>query len=48
MIVKWTGEALENLSGIEKYIGRDSPKQAESFVDYLIEQGESIARNHHI
>lgn len=45
MIVKWTDEALENLWEIEKYIGRDNPKKAESFVNHLIEQGESIALN---
>jgi addiction module RelE/StbE family toxin len=45
MIVKWTNEALENLWEIERYIGINSPKNAESFVNHLIEQGESIALN---
>lgn len=48
MIVKWTDEAVENLWEIETFIGRDSPKKAESFVNYLIEQGESIALNPHM
>jgi len=48
MIVKWTDEALDNLWEIEKFIGRDSPNKAESFVNNLIEQGESIALNPHI
>lgn len=48
MIVKWADEALENLSDIEKFIGRDSPNKAESFVNYLIEKGESITLNPHI
>jgi addiction module RelE/StbE family toxin len=48
MIVKWTDEALENLWEIETFIGRDRPKKAENFVNYLIEQGESIAHNPHI
>ena len=45
MTVIWSAEALENLSEIEKFIGRNSPDKAESFVDYLVERGESIARN---
>jgi len=48
MIVKWTGEALENLSEIEEFIGKDSLNKAESFVYHLIERGESIARNPHM
>ena len=48
MIVVWTGEALDKLSGIEKFIGTDSPGRAEHFVSYLIERGESIAQNPHI
>jgi addiction module RelE/StbE family toxin len=48
MTVGWTNEALENLWEIEKFIGRDSPEKAESFVNYLIEKGESIALNPHI
>ena len=48
MIVIWTDEALENLWEIERYIGSNSPKNAESFVHHLIEQGESIALNPHM
>jgi toxin ParE1/3/4 len=48
MVVRWTDEALENLWGIEIFIGRESPRKAESFTNYLIEQGESIALNPHI
>jgi len=48
MIVNWTDEALEKLWEIEQYIGSNSPKNAESFVNYLIEQGESIGINPHI
>jgi toxin ParE1/3/4 len=48
MIVKWTDEALENLWKIEQYIGRNSPENAESFVNYLIEQGKTIALNPHM
>lgn len=48
MTVLWTGEALKNLSEIEKFIGTDSPERAEKFINYLIERGESIAQNPHI
>ena len=48
MNVRWTNEALENLWEIETFIGRDSPKKAESFVNYLIKKGESISLNPHI
>ena len=48
MIVIWTDEAVENLWEIEQYIGSNSPKNAESFVNHLIEQGESIALNPHM
>ncbi len=48
MIVKWTDEALENLWEIEKFVGRDKSNKAESFVNNLIEKGESIAWNPHI
>jgi addiction module RelE/StbE family toxin len=48
MIVIWTDEALENLGEIEAFIGRDNPQKLESFVNHLIEQGESIARNPHM
>ena len=45
MIVIWTDESLEKLSKIEQFIARDSPKRAKNFIDFLIEQGESIAQN---
>ena len=45
MNVIWTGEALEKLSAIEEFIGADSPERAETFINYLIEQGESISQN---
>ena len=45
MTVIWTDEALEKLWEIEQYIGSNSPKNGEKFVNYLIEQGESIAFN---
>jgi len=48
LTVLWTGEALNNLSEIEKFIGTDSPERAEKFINYLIERGESIAQNPHI
>ncbi len=41
----WSKEALERLSEIEEFIGRDNPERAETFVDYLISQGESILNN---
>ncbi len=48
MTVVWTGEALENLSEIEKFVGTDSPERAERFINYLIERGKFIAQNPHI
>ena len=45
MKVIWTEESLEKLSAIEEFIGTDSPERAETFVDYLIMQGESISEN---
>ena len=45
MTVIWTREALEKLSEIEKFIGTDSAKRAETFINYLIERGESILQN---
>ena len=41
----WTHEALEKLNEIEKFIGRDSPKRAEEFINFLIERCESILKN---
>lgn len=48
MFVRWTDEALENLWGIETFIGRNNPEKAESFVNALIEKGELISINPHI
>ena len=45
MTIIWTREALEKLSEIEGFIGRDSPERAEIFINYLIECGESILQN---
>lgn len=45
MTVIWTREALEKLSEIEKFIATDSPERAETFINYLIERGESISHN---
>ena len=45
MTVIWTKEALEKLSEIEEFIAMDNPERAESFVDYLIERGESISQH---
>ena len=45
MTVIWTREALEKLNEIEEFIGTDSPKRAEVFINYLIERGETISQN---
>ena len=45
MIVIWAREALEKLSEIEEFIGTDNPERAETFINYLIERGESISQN---
>ncbi|OQX95259.1 plasmid stabilization protein [candidate division KSB1 bacterium 4572_119] len=45
MTVLWTREALEKLSEIEEFIGTDSPRRAETFINFLIEHGESISQN---
>jgi toxin ParE1/3/4 len=45
MMLEWTAEALEALWQIEQYIGRNSPANADTFVQHLIEQGESIVQN---
>ena len=42
MQIRWTREALDRLSEIEKYILKDSPVRAINFVDYLIDQGENL------
>ena len=45
MTIIWTREALEKLNEIEEFIAKDSPERATSFVNYLIERGESISQN---
>ena len=45
MKVVWTREAFEKLTEIEKFIARDSPRRAEKFIDYLVEQGELLSKN---
>lgn len=45
MTVIWTREALEKLNEIEEFIGTDNPERAETFINYLIERGESISQN---
>jgi addiction module RelE/StbE family toxin len=45
MTVIWTREALEKLNEIEEFIGTDNPERAETFINYLIERGESILQN---
>lgn len=42
MQVVWTHEALEKLSEIEEYISKDSQERAVKFVNYLIDQGETL------
>ena len=48
MRVLWTNEALERLVETEEFISQDSPQRAKRFVDYLIEQCESISKNPNI
>ena len=45
MTVIWTREALEKLYEIEEFIGTDNPERVETFINYLIERGESILQN---
>jgi toxin ParE1/3/4 len=45
MKVMWTHEALQRLIEIEIYISIDSSKRAQQFVEYLIEQGETLTEN---
>jgi addiction module RelE/StbE family toxin len=45
MTVIWTREALEKLIEIERFIGTNNPKRAETFINYLIERCESISKN---
>ncbi|MBU1052789.1 MAG: type II toxin-antitoxin system RelE/ParE family toxin [Proteobacteria bacterium] len=42
MQIVWTQEALEKLAEIEEYISKDSPKRAINFINYLIEQAETL------
>ena len=48
MKVVWTKEALERLTEIEEFISQDSPQRAVRFIDYLVEQGESLSQNPNI
>jgi len=43
MKIRWTHEALEQLTAIEDYISKDSPERAARFVDQLIEHAESLS-----
>jgi len=45
MKVIWTKEALKRLSEIEEFIAQDNPNNAEKFINYLVERGESIPQN---
>jgi len=42
MQLLWTQEALDRLANIEEYISKDSPNRAINFVNYLIDQGETL------
>ena len=42
MQLVWTREALDRLSDIEEYISKDSPNRAINFVNFLIDQGETL------
>jgi toxin ParE1/3/4 len=42
MQIVWTREALNRLAEIEEYISKDSPDRAADFVNYLINQGETL------
>ncbi|MGB5156020.1 type II toxin-antitoxin system RelE/ParE family toxin [Desulfobacterium sp. N47] len=42
MQIVWTQEALERLAEIEEYISKDSPNRAVNFINYLIEQAETL------
>jgi len=46
--VVWTQEALDRLSDIEDFISQDSPQRAAKFVNYLIQRGEGVSKNHRI
>jgi addiction module RelE/StbE family toxin len=42
MQIAWTREALNRLTEIEEYISKDSQQRAINFVNYLIDQGETL------
>jgi addiction module RelE/StbE family toxin len=42
MHIIWTREALNRLTEIEEYIAKDSQQRAINFVNYLIDQGETL------
>jgi toxin ParE1/3/4 len=48
MKVRWTHESLDRLIEIEAFISKDSPERAGSFINSIIECGESIAENPHM
>lgn len=41
--IRWSQPALDDLEEITRYIGRDSPKNAEAFVNGIIEMAELLA-----
>ena len=45
MQVIWTHEALEKFTKIEEYISKEGQERAIKFVNYLIDQGETL-KNH--
>jgi plasmid stabilization system protein ParE len=46
--VVWTLRALDNLAAIERFIGRDSPDRAVTWVDELFERGERLREFPHV
>lgn len=45
MHIVWTREALNRLTEIEKYISKNSQQRGINFVNYLIDQGETLKDN---
>ena len=43
MSIIWSDLAIEDLNDIEDYIARDNPARAVSFVDELIDLGDSLS-----
>ena len=43
MSIIWSDLAIEELNDIEDYIARDNPARAVSFVDELIDLGDSLS-----